>query len=65
MKSIAILYCISLFAGTFMTILRYISAVPKAPRNTILQHPVAVLVPVKVSLSQAENLGLTLCGLED
>lgn len=69
MKSIAILYCISLFAGTFMTTQVYICG-PKGAKKYHLTASCRGLsackdATVKVSLSQAENLGLALCGWED
>lgn len=69
MKSIAILYCISLFASTFVTTQVYICG-PKGAKKYHLTDSCRGLSAckhetVKVSLSQAENFGLSLCGWED
>ncbi|MGL3001366.1 hypothetical protein [Flavobacterium sp. RSSB_23] len=69
MKTIAILYCISLLSSTFMTTQVYICG-PKGAKKYHLTASCRGLssckdATVKVSLSQAENFGLSLCGWED
>jgi hypothetical protein len=69
MKSIAILYCINLFASAFITTQVYICGPRGAKKYHLSEYCRGLSAckheTVKVSLSKAENLGLSLCGWED
>lgn len=69
MKSIVILYFISVFANSFMTNQVYICGSSGAKKYHLIASCRGLGACkdeiVKVSLTKAENLGLSLCGWED